>query len=732
MSLLAARLAFTLTLIFGLASPALAVQGRLVDRRTGRPIAGAEITIVGLSGSARTDADGRFTWTPDPRPPFDVLVVLPDGRLTRVIHVESVDAAATLTLSVDSAVTEEVTVASGAAPGIDITPGAATTLLTGRDVAMRMPANLMQSVENVPGVSQVSEGHAAVPALRGLARGRTLLLIDGSRVSSERRVGPSATFLDPAVIDAVDVARGAGSVKYGSDALGGVIAVRTRRPGFTGTTIEGSITAGAGIPDRRADATFTRGFGAGGLLVSAHARNVADYNSPAGSVRNSGYRDSGFLVRWDRLTGGGLLTAVWQTDFGRDIERPRNNSDAVRFYYPFEDSHRLNIGWERPQVGSLGLVEVSGFVGRISQRTDQDRLPTAARPRDIVRADVESSDFQVRASLETRVAGTQLEVGADINGRAGLRAHDVLIQYDLAGNVVSTADTLSIASARRVDTGLYLQADRPLRPNVTATGGIRFDYVTNVNTGGFFGDRRITNGAAAGFGAVTAGPFRRMTFTAQVSRGFRDPTLSDRFFRGPSGRGFITGNPDLQAETSVQFDLGTRYATERIRLAAYYYRYTITNLVERYQTDPEFFFFRNRGEARIQGVELEAQAALGRGFSLELAAQRGRGIATDNGSDLDDISADTVSLVLRRMFGATVSTFARAAWYDDDTRPGPSEIAAPGHVNVDVGATWTLHRRLELRAAVRNLLNAEYYASPDPRFVFAPGRNGFVTLRVKF
>ena len=42
--------------------------------------------------------------------------------------------------------------------------------------------------------------------------------------------------------------------------------------------------------------------------------------------------------------------------------------------------------------------------------------------------------------------------------------------------------------------------------------------------------------------------------TAQVARGFRDPILSDRFYRGPVGRGFIEGNPDLKPETSLQFD----------------------------------------------------------------------------------------------------------------------------------------------------------------------------------
>ena len=66
----------------------------------------------------------------------------------------------------------------------------------------------MQALETVPGINQVSEGHAAVPAVRGLARGRTLFLIDGGRVTAERRVGPSGTFLDPSVIEGIDIARG--------------------------------------------------------------------------------------------------------------------------------------------------------------------------------------------------------------------------------------------------------------------------------------------------------------------------------------------------------------------------------------------------------------------------------------------------------------------------------------------------------------------------------------------
>ncbi len=640
-----------LALALGLAAPvaAEALEVRLVDKHTGQGVAGAEVTIVGLPGSARTDADGRLTWKPDPKPPFVLLIVLPGGRVAKPVQIDRLEAI--LTVIVEAAVAEEVTVAAGVAPSIEATPAAGMTMLSARELQLRGPANLMQAIENVPGVNQVSEGQAAVPAVRGLARGRTLLLVDGSRVTSERRVGPSATFLDPAIAEGIDIARGPGSVAYGSDALGGIISVRTRRPSYTGLQASGALTVGGGVPDRRGDGSLSKGFGVGGILFAAHARGASDYSGPDEDVLNSGWSDYGFLARGERLFESGLFTASWQSDFGRDVERPRNNSNQVRFYYPFDDSHRFNVSFDRAEVAGFDTLRISGFFGAGEQRTDQDRIPTATRARDIVRADIESRDVQFRLTGEKRFERTTVEVGADVNGRYGLEAHDILIQYDLAGDVVSNTENLSIDSARRIDTGIFAQVEAPLGALASVKGGIRGDYVSNTNEGGYFGDRSVSNGAAAGFAALSAGPFKNVVFTGQVSRGFRDPTLSDRFFRGPSGRGFITGNPDLEPETSLQFDVGARYATSRLRFAAYGYHYRITNLVERYQTETDFFFFRNRGEARIRGMEFEAQADAGHGISFELAAQIARGTALDDDADLDDISPDTFSVLVRKMLG---------------------------------------------------------------------------------
>ena len=728
----------TFLLLFAVAAlgaPAAAAQesfsGRVVDDRSKRGVAGAIISVAGTPGTIKTDPEGRFTVSPRPEVPFQIIIVLPAGQVVRPVTVEQVSGE--MELAVNPLADESLTVV-GVAPSVTATPAAGTTLLSARQIAQRAPEHLLQALETVPGINQASEGHASVPAIRGLARGRTLLLIDGGRVTSERRVGPSATFADPATFEGIDVARGPGSVAYGSDALGGVISVRTRRaePGSR-LQLRGTGTLGAGIPDQRGLVEVSKGLERGGLLVQAHGRSADDWNGPEdGEILNSGWQDHGFLARIDHQAGPGALSVGLQSDFGKDIERPRNNSNVVRFYYPYEDSHRFTSSYEILNRGGFQQIAATAFLGTFEQRTDQDRFATATSGRSIERADIEAKDFHVKGNAVRAIGTGRLEFGVDANGRYGLQALDVGLAYDLAGAVVTEVSNVSIADAHRTDVGAYVQADVPVARQFRVSGGLRGDRVTTVNSGGYFGDRSSDNGAFSGFAAATAGPFTGVSLTAQVSRGFRDPTLSDRYYRGPSGRGFITGNPDLSPETSLQYDLAARYTRGVTQLAAYFYHYRIDDLVERYQTETDFFFVRNRGRARLRGFEVEARTALRGGIAVEAGASIGRGAALDDDANLDDISPDTISVLVRKDFGGRAFAQMRAAFLANDERPGPSEVVAPGGSLVDLAGGYPLTRHLEVRANVRNLLDDAYYASPDPRWVYAPGRSGSVTLAFQF
>jgi len=713
------------------AAPAEAFEGRVVKKEGGAPVAFAEVAILGRAGSARTDADGRFQWTPDPHPPFEVLVVLPGGGYVRPMRIETLTAGV-VTLEISPTLEESVMVVAGSTPSVEATPAGGVTVVPADDIRSRQPANVAQAVENVAGTATVSEGHAAVPAVRGLAGGRTLILIDGARVTAERRVGPSATYLDPAALEGIEIARGPGSVAYGSDAFGGVVQLRTRRA-EPGSPLRGRLTGGAGVgaPQHRAALELTRGFDRGGILVRGHWRDFDNWDSPEGEVLNSGAEDRGVLARFDHALRGGLLTAGWQSDFGRDIERPRNDSAAVRFFYPEENSHRLTLGWDRASVGALDRLAATAFFGTYAVITDQDRFATASAPRSVERAEVAAKDFHVRLFAENAVGRVKLDGGLDVNGRFDLEARDIGIRYDLAGAIATRTDNVSTESARRVDTGLYLQAEANAARWLVLSGGARVDRVTTRNSGGYFGDRAEDNTALSGFASATAGSFRGFSATAQVARGFRDPTLSDRYFRGPTGRGFITGNPDLEPERSLQLDAALRFAAPRWRVAAYAYHYRFDDLVERFQTATDFFLFRNRGRARIRGVEAEVQASLPWRLGVELTAHRMSGRALDDATGLDAIPVPTVTARLRRDVDKGYG-WIRTGVYGRLDEPGPTEQERPGYGLLDAGIGMHLGPHVEIDILGRNLLDKAYLVTPDARATLAAGRSAMATIALSF
>ncbi|MGH9896640.1 MAG: TonB-dependent receptor domain-containing protein, partial [bacterium] len=162
-----------------------------------------------------------------------------------------------------------------------------------------------------------------------------------------------------------------------------------------------------------------------------------------------------------------------------------------------------------------------------------------------------------------------------------------------------------------------------------------------------------------------------------------------------------------------------------------FYQYNIDDLIERYEAESDFFFFRNRGEGRIRGFEVESQLQLEWGFSGEVAAQISRGALHDDDTFLDDAPPDNVSLQLRKAISPGFAQI-RVARFTRDDRPGPTEVVAPGYTLVDVSGGVPLTSYLDLRGLVRNLFDQTYYASPDARFVFAPGINASVTVVARF
>jgi len=688
------------------------------------------VSIAGESRGVRTGVDGRFTIAPDPRYPARVVVTDYDGTAS-VIDVAS-PPASPLEVVLGVAASESITVSAAAAPHIEAPPGSATDTLSQGELVALAPVHVADAVASIPGVSASDGGPSSVPSIRGLARGRTLMLLDGARVATERRAGSAAGFVNPFTLASIEIARGPGSVAYGSDALGGVIHLSSREPSPSEPALRfeaGTTTGGEEVDALGAEVTFDAG--ATAYLVSAQGRSGDDGEDGDGNpIENSSFRDYGVAARASHLGSfGALLTGV-AFDRGRDLERPAAPGDPARTTYPVEESDRLNLALDKPGAGGWSSFRFSGFAGRYRQALDRS-TPTAAGGTSISSSDSESWDAAIRASGDRTLGVGRIETGIDVSARLGLESLLEDSVTDAGGNVVSSTESIAIERANRVDTGAFVTGELPMSARSWLSAGLRADTISAKNEGGWFGDRSDRDSAVSGHVALSVRASESLVTTLQVARGFRAPTLSDRYYRGPSGRGFVTGNPLLEPETTLQFDGSARWQSGRTSASFFGYLYRIDDLIERYRQGTDFYF-RNRGEAEIRGLELEIEGAIGAQLSARLSAAWSRGETNDAaGAPLDDIAPPNARAELRWRNGGT-SVGGALSWFDDDYRPGPSEVDRAGWTTLDLHVSRELTRSLELRLVASNLTDATYYASADAISALAAGRSFGITLAGRF
>jgi outer membrane receptor protein involved in Fe transport len=528
------------------------------------------------------------------------------------------------------------------------------------------------------------------------------------------------------------VLRGPGSVVYGSDAFGGVLNVVTRDPEDGARVARLNLEAAAGGQDQLAGAAaLSLPLGAGSLALEAHALDAGDAEAGDGrAIANSAFSSAGGSLRFVRPLGSGRLRASLQLDRVDDLGKAAIDSDAVRAVYPDEDSDRLTLGWLGAGGAGWDALEGTLFVGRHASALERDRLPTATSNRRIDSSDGSADDAQLRAVAGRAAGGGRLQVGVDFHGRFDLRAKVARIDFAADGTtVVRATEALAIADAEQRTAAAFVTWSRALGERFTLGLGARGDLVESENRGGFFGDRGESAEALSGNLALTWAPAAGWSVTGQLARGFRVPTLSDRYFRGPSGRGFAVGNPDLDPESSLQLDLALRCSFGATAVALYAYRYVIDDLVERYAAGDDFRF-RNRGRATIAGAEAEWQSRLAVAWAVEGGAAWSRG-AAEGGRPLDDIAAPNLFLGVRyaRAWGYA---FARAALADEKDDPGPTELPRAGFALLDAGAGWRIRPELELRLTLRNLLDEAYTGSPDEAADRSPGRALVVAVEGRF
>jgi iron complex outermembrane receptor protein len=602
-----ARSALGAALLLALARVAAAqetasVYGTVRDSTTGASIQSAQVS-AGAGHTAFTDAAGRYTLTRLPagtavlsvrrlgyKPATDTRTLAP-GDSTRIDFV----------LTLRSLSLEPVVVTAGKRSQLLDQVVTSVAIVSDTAIARRAVNTVDEAVDKAPGV-QILDGQVNIRGSSGFVQGfgsRVLLLVDGVPANEGDRGGINWDMLPMADIERVEIVKGAGSSLYGSTALGGVVNLITREIA-TGSHVRVRATGGAfaNPPDAVWQFRDYTGKQEGLDVTGSYGGDVLRGSLTAGGRHSNGYREQDRNDVWEVLGKGEWL--------GSDSTRLRvTGSWANRQYQtPLLWCERgtcddRGLAFQPFKIdttgGAAGAYTRSdkGFLAATLEHTTSPRLAWLARS-SWLRTDFTDhrrpTDFGVadRYGLELRGEVHPAEGRVAVIGIEGARSE---LTSDIFGNHTETAFAA------------YAEGEQRLGP-ARLTAGARLDYI-ETDGGGL---SAVVNPRV---GAVL--PQGTLVWRASVGRGFRLPSLAERYVRTSLGGIEVVPNPDLGPETAWSAELGTTaHIAPAMRADAALFWTEAKDYIE-----PSVYAvlntrqiqFRNVQRARLMGLDLAASAS---------------------------------------------------------------------------------------------------------------------------
>jgi len=561
-----------------------------------------------------------------------------------------------------------IVTATGTAQTVDESL-ASTTVITRADIERRQAVSLPEMLRGVPGLALTNNGGLGKTTsvfLRGTESDHVLVLIDGIRVGSVT-LGTTA-FQDLPIdqIERIEIVRGPRASLYGSDAIGGVIQIFTRK----GTDeLKPSFAVSGGTHDTyKVSGALSGGYDAGWFNLSVSHLDTEGFNACQGAPFPP---------------GGGCFT------FEPDDDGFRSTSGSARLGYRFDNGLEVEANFLHAEghnefdgtvfSGNEGdfLQQVLGGSVRYSPLSFWDTTVKAGRSRD------ESKIFFNGADVDT-FDSERIQVTWQ-NDFSLYSDHLLTTGLDFYEDSVESTQAFAVDSRYNI-AGFGQYQGR--FENIDWIFGTRYDE--NEQFGG-----QVTGNVAMGYLLENG-----IRLSASWGSAFKAPTFNELYFPG-------FGNPQLDPEESWSAEVGIagKHAGINWSINSYY-----TEIDELITFDSVTFSPMNIGKALIYGVELSASVRI---IGWDIATNfsyidhENREDGANKGNLLPRRPNETFQLDVDRSFGRfTVGTTVYAAGRRFDDIANNQRLG--GFVIVDLRANVEVIADLFIEGRVTNLLNKEY------------------------
>ena len=560
-----------------------------------------------------------------------------------------------------------------------------------RSQARSLP-DLLRGRAGISIANQGGLGKLTSVFVRGAESDHVLVLVDGVRIGSVTSGQAAFQDLPIDLIERVEIVRGPRSSLYGSEAIGGVIQVFTRR-GRGGFAPRASI--GGGSHDTR---EATLGFGGG----DAAKWFSADY----AWRRTEGFNACNGFFNPVTFAGAGCFT----TEPDRDGY----------------ENHALSLRGG-VQVNEAWAVDAHALRSKGSTEFDGSFTNQAETRQQVVGAGV---TWTPSTRTKLRLSG-----GRNVDASDSLLNGANAGYFDTERDSVTLQGDFAVNSAHTLTAGLDWLNDRVdsdtdfVDTNTSGTVRERDNQAAFAQWQGDFGAHDVLVAARVDdneqFGDHTTGNIAwgwgfsdGWRVTAGYGTAFKAPTFNELYFP-------FFGNPDLDPERSKTAEVGLAWRGDGVGVRLDAYDTRVDDLIA---YNPDLFLPDNIQQARLRGAELTADATIAQwsltgSVSVVDAENRQRG--PNDGNQLPRRARESARIDLDRAFGAFRLGFtgvAEGKRYDNvsNTR------RVGGHATLDVRAEYAFNTDWTLQTRLANVFDRDYQSVA---FYNQPGREWFVTLR---
>ena len=416
-----------------------------------------------------------------------------------------------------------------------------------------------------PGIWVQKTGHlGGAPILRGFMGNRVVYMFDGIRRNTAGLFKGPNSFLqnvDALDIDRIEVIRGPGSVLYGSDAIGGVVDVRTNEePAFSASpTRAGRLYTRFGSADNemsvRAEASVsTKDTFA---FLGGTYRDIGDLRGGRGvGVQSpSGWREKNFDGQFNmRLDEGSSVELFYQ-----DFSRPRGRRYDRPNWKQSNDRELLGVRYRAGGEGPVQNLEVTGYYHNQEGFIDEKYWDSDT--------DDETLGFDIQATSFPTDA-TRLVYGFHIH------KDDIAKSNPQKGTVDPTVSWTNPAAFMlsewqvndrlRVDIGVRLDSFTltSRAPSLTQLDSVMQDAINNGALSLKDLSLDETDTAVTGGVGLTYTLDEQTNLVGHIGRAFRAPNKSDLLSFGQFTFGFNVPSPNLAPESSWTYEAGIRHRDE--------------------------------------------------------------------------------------------------------------------------------------------------------------------------